>query len=72
MARYTQSESVSDFPKKGIQPSFGYVFADGKILPTVKKWFDEQRGTIPQQGVYEHDERKATTRARLLHGQPTA
>ena len=38
------SDVVSDFPKGGMEPSFGYVFADDKILPKVKEWFKHNNG----------------------------
>ena len=38
------SESVSEFRKGDMQPSFGYVFADEKILPKVKEWFEQNAG----------------------------
>ena len=38
------SENISDFPENGIQPSFGYVFADSSIHPVVEKWFKNNAG----------------------------
>ena len=37
--RVLSSGVVSDFPTGGMEPSFGYVFADDKILSKVKEWF---------------------------------
>lgn len=43
--RTRPSDSVSDFPEGGIEPSYGYVFADEKILPKVKEWFNKRKMT---------------------------
>ena len=42
--RVLSSDVVSDFPTGDMEPSFGYVFADDKILSKVKEWFKHNNG----------------------------
>ena len=47
--RILGSESVSDFPGESMLPSYGYVFADGKILKKAKEWFKDNTENSPKE-----------------------